>query len=60
VLREAQDQAQADLIVKLPPVAPIEPQLSDVKPIPLFDSQEDFVKATRRLIDHKRLIGGVS
>ena len=60
VLHEAQDQAQADLRVKLPPVAAIKPQLSDVKPIPLFDSQEDFVKATRRLIDHKRLIGGVS
>jgi hypothetical protein len=57
VLREAQDQAQADLTVKLPSVAPIEPRLSGVKPAPLFDSNDDFITATLRLIDNKKLKG---
>ena len=56
-LREAQQQAQADLTVALPPVASIEPQLSRVKPTPLFDSEGDFAGACRRLIDHKKLNG---
>jgi hypothetical protein len=58
VLREAQHQAQADLTVTLPPVARVEPQLSRAKPTPLFDSEEDFVTATLRLSDHKKLNGG--
>ena len=56
-LREAQDQAEADLTVTLPPVASIEPQLSRIKPTPLFDSEDDFAAACRRLIDHKKLNG---
>src|SRR5262249_15880016 len=56
-LREAQDQAEADLPVTLPTAAPLHPQLSRVKPTRLFDSEDDFAAACRRLIDHKKLNG---
>jgi hypothetical protein len=40
VLREAHDQAQVDLTVKLPRVAPIEPQLSGLKSTPSLPAKE--------------------
>jgi hypothetical protein len=56
-MREAQRQAEANLTVALPPIAAVEPELSAIKPAPLFDSEDDFASACRRLIDHKKLNG---
>jgi len=46
------------LTIALPAVGMIEPETSGVKPTALFDSEEDFASASRRLINHKRLNGG--
>jgi hypothetical protein len=41
----------------LPDPSPIEPEIEVSPPLPLFDSEDDYVTATRRLIDHKKLNG---
>jgi hypothetical protein len=58
-LRAAQEQAQRDLTIMLPPVGTIEPEARGAETTPLFDTRDDFASASRRLINHKRLNGGV-
>jgi hypothetical protein len=55
--RKSQTEAERALRIVLPPAEPIEPDIDLEAPAPLFDSKDDFVSATRGLIDHKKLNG---
>jgi hypothetical protein len=44
-----------DDAVELPPVVVPEPELDTEAPDPLFSTLDDFVTATRHLIEHKAL-----
>lgn len=55
-LNDAQDEAFASLSeIELPALEPPEPEMSAEPPEPLFDSNDDWVAATHRLIEHRRL-----
>jgi hypothetical protein len=56
-LGEVQQQGVARLRVVLPKPEIIEPEIDAVAPPPLFTTDDDFVTATTRLIDHKKLNG---
>jgi len=60
-LEAAQSDAVAALAdIEPPEVVLPEPELPRVPPRPLFTTEDDYVTATRRLIDHKQLNTGVA
>jgi hypothetical protein len=56
-LRDCQARAVANLTLELPEAELVEAELEGDQPAPLFDSRVDYVAASRRLIDHKKLNG---
>jgi hypothetical protein len=56
-LRAVQQQGVERLRVTLPPVEPVEPEITAEAPVPLFTTDDDFVEATRRLAAYKKLDG---
>jgi hypothetical protein len=54
-LGEVQQQGVARLRVVLPKPEIIEPEIDAVAPPPLFTTDDDFVTATTRLVNHKKL-----
>ena len=57
-LREVQERGVARLQIALPTLPTIEPEITAASPRPLFTTEDDFVAATRRLVDYKKLNRG--
>jgi hypothetical protein len=56
VLEQAQNEAHASLSEITPPALELpEPEISAAAPEPLFDSNDDWSPAIRRLIEYRRL-----
>lgn len=57
-LDRVQNEGIDRLRLALPAAARIEPEITAEAPVPLFTTGDDFVSATERLIDHKKLNNG--
>jgi hypothetical protein len=56
-LHEVQQRGVEQLRLRLPPVAVVKPEITVEAPTPLFTTEDDFIDATRRLVEYKKLNG---